>query len=60
VLTTFRSYGDVSSYRQAQIMQGFASSLPSVSLIGRADQRPQPKTNFVSDDNPGDEAEHNQ
>jgi integrase len=28
VLTTFRSYGDVSSYRQAEIMRSFASAAP--------------------------------
>jgi integrase len=28
VLTTFRSYGDVSSYRQAEIMRSFASPAP--------------------------------
>jgi integrase len=31
VLTTFRSYGDVSGYRQAEIMQSFASPAPNAS-----------------------------
>jgi integrase len=32
VLTTFRSYGDVGGYRQAEIMRSFASSAPDPSI----------------------------